>query len=737
MLFTPCGDGSLTRFRALEISEGQVSVIYRITHVFESTIFLMRVTTAAQAVDAPRPHPWPRSRVLGMMRSRSARVGTLGLPPELANTVEDQSEEEVSITASMEVIQPLLDAFELEENLGRSFTSRIALRAETLRLPRSLVSRLLLRYWYFGGTRYGVLPLRRGPKPPSVGEAIPPVGPNEARPRRRGRRPLTSDAERPSEWAPTELDVDDMERAALRCIAQGKTSIEEITKAYIRSEFKRRYPEEYECFLRREITDPVTQRQVAYRLRTRTDLSAKVLAAMPGLGLARAQRDLHAQGPGDVYELDATGGQIVIVDQEDPSKILKRLTIYLLVDRWSRYVVSVYVSLRPPSADGVRKTLRIAFTSRLPRFKLLGVNVDDESWPPGVIPAQIAVDRGPDMIAEATVAMAVRDLKTTLVVLPPLTPDGKAIIERLNRTLKAKMRAKGLKGQYKKFTALPKEKGSKRAAQLIACLSVREVYREILDSVDDYNHSVHRGLKDRVVELAQNGVAATPHAAYLWGLQNIAGGDRGVLDRVTYDRLTLRTVQATMKDGVFTWDKLRYFPSNPAALRVGRSGPPRSAGQAKSRTESVKVDDTSPTQLWMVTSDLDWPEWRLDSAGMAIVSQQSIEEREEFASVQAVSGSVAQRDARRRKLAKEDLAPGRPKDRSAPKTEISDAESRARSARASEALDHELELGAAGHSQRAKRAPAGSATPTTKTSLTTAAQEEMDALVRRLGRTRQ
>lgn len=736
MDFTPSDDRSVRALRVVEVSGETEAAFYRITHVFNSTIFLMRVKSAEQAVNAPRPQPWPRARLLHLIESKQARFGTLSLPPELANCPDPGTDEDAEVSASMEVIQPLLDAFEREENLGRTFTSRIALRAKTLALPRSLVSRLLLRFWYFGGVRYGVLPLRRGPKPLSALEDSLQGRPQEDRPRRRGRRPLTTGSEKPSNWAPIEADIDDMERAAERCIRDGKRSIEEITKAYIRTEFRRRYPEQYASYMRGETTDPVTQRMVAYRLRTRDSLSAALRAAVPALDRARSQRALHALGPGDVYELDATGGQIVIVDRKDPRKILKRLTIYILVDRWSRYVVSVYVSLRAPSAEGVRKTLRIAFTSRLPRFKLLGVNVDDQTWPPAVIPAQIAVDRGPDMIAEATVALAVRDLKTNYVVLPPFTPDGKAIIERLNRTLKAKMKAKGLKGLYEKFTTLPKLKGSMRAAQLVACLSLREVYRELLDIVDDYNHSIHHGLKERVVELSQNGVAATPHAAYVWGLENISGGDRSVLDRLTYDRLTLRTVQVKMKNGVLVWEKLRFFPNNHAALRISQSGRPRSAARTTDGTISAKVDDTSPTKLWMVTSDAQWPEWVLDSAGMAIVAQRSIEEREELGAAHAVDAAAARRNALRRVLSKDDERLSSPKARAAPKTAVSDVELRACSAAASSELDDELMVSSGRNAPRAKASSTGISPPPRKATLAAAAQDEMDALVRRLGRTR-
>lgn len=95
-------------------------------------------------------------------------------------------------------------------------------------------------------------------------------------------------------------------------------------------------------------------------------------------------------------------------------------TIYFLIDRWSRFVVSAYISLRAPSYEEVRNTLLIAFTSREKRFSRLGIEVSDNQWPIGCIPAVICPDRGSDFMSGSMLQSVVDDLRIDLTPLPSM-----------------------------------------------------------------------------------------------------------------------------------------------------------------------------------------------------------------------------------------------------------------------------------------------------------------------------
>ena len=78
---------------------------------------------------------------------------------------------------------------------------------------------------------------------------------------------------------------------------------------------------------------------------------------------------LRANGPGEIWEIDATGGRLELVAEGDPDVVLGHPYIYLIIDRWSCSIPAIYLTLRPPSWDELSYALIIAFTSRERRFK--------------------------------------------------------------------------------------------------------------------------------------------------------------------------------------------------------------------------------------------------------------------------------------------------------------------------------------------------------------------------------
>jgi hypothetical protein len=490
-----------------------------------------------------------------------------------------------------------------------------------------------LRYWYFGAIKQALLVLHRGPKitVQSDGQAATPAWakPPTIRKRRAGPKPRHAKGVRPCEWRPESIDVADMERAAIRCARRKLRGLRTLTDQYLKHEFKQRHPQVFNRFMRGESTVPCTERQLRYRLRRKVALDPRVLTAFPTLRRPASERALLAVGSGHIYELDATGGQIYIVDSKDPTRVLRKVTIYLLIDRYSRYVVSVYITAKPPSSAGVRQALRIAFTSRR-RFQSMGVDIDDEDWPPGVVCLSMVVDNGPDMISKATLKTAVDDLLIDVDILPPYTPDGKAIIERFIKTLKMKMQDKGLAGLYKKVQLSPEEKKTAKDAVLLAEYSLRSLYRELIEIVRTYNYEHHSGLEKRQPELAAAGVPFTPIAAYKYGLEHVSGLERPAMSDEDIFQLTLGSEKASIRDGVVTWKELSYYPANAAAIAFSAH-----CGSAKKAID-VKIDATDPFDLFVAAPMSPLPMWKIDKHGEAFVRAVSMEDREEFSEERAV-----------------------------------------------------------------------------------------------------
>jgi hypothetical protein len=565
----------------------------------------------------------------------TCRLGRVRLPGEFVKRYPEDSDLAEQIAAAMSAVEPLLRYFDTEANLGRgSFTLKINERADECSMSPVSLRRLLLRYWYFGGVRQAVLPLRRGPAEGTTMQSLQELtadGAVHGAPQRRGRQPRLAAKFGKITFVPLSEDLADMVGAMERCAREGLTTFVSAHKSYLKTEFAKRNAVLYKRTIAGRILPPISLRQFSRYVKAHEQLSEQLRQNAPALGTKQSARALHSSGPGDVYELDATGGQILLVDSKNAGRILGKPTIYI--------IVAVYVTLGAPSAEALRLVLRIAFTSRTRRFKLLGIPIDDARWPRGVVPAHIAVDRGGDMISESMLQTAVEGLRIEVLVLPPLTPDGKAIVERVIRTLKDKLRTRGTPGMYAKVVIGPQGKKKAIKAREAAVYTLKELYRALIKVVDEYNHGVHKGLEKRSdLRVAQ--VPPVPVAAYLWGLTHLTGIQHPPLTDEDYTRMTLAPDVATLVNGIVRYRKQRYFPDNAAAKRLAR----KSTGVGKSLP--VGIDRSDLSEIYSdARSDEEWAKWRIDEAGQAWLRGITAEEEDGLHAVHSMVQAQAKHEA--------------------------------------------------------------------------------------------
>ncbi|MFS0756118.1 hypothetical protein ABC383_15650 [Noviherbaspirillum sp. 1P10PC] len=602
-------------------------MLLRVTHVFTYTIYLMPVSTSDMARYAVRPRAWPLLKVRQNLDSGKWRIGRLRLPQEFLDRHPVTAGQEDPVESSFSAIKPLVEKFEDERNLARSaFSALINQRAEELDLSPISLRRLLLRFYYFGRDKNALMPLRAGrpvgPQRPPATNGIEGRDEGSYQPKRRGRQPIESKTLGPNTFVVNGDDVIDMVNCLETLANKGRVTQIAAHKEYIKSYFSKRHPEIYANYLAKKCPLPVTLRQYRDITNSNARLSRDVIKNVAGHERKIAKGALLATGPGEVYEIDATGGRIFVVDSKNPGVVLGTPIIYLMIDRWSRFIVSVYVTLRPASWEEIRFVLLIAFTSRKRRFTNLGVNIDEERWPQGKVCARLVQDRGSEMLSRAMLDAAVDGLHIEAETLPPLCPDGKGIIERVNRELKRKMAQRGIKGVFAERPLDPKTKRNFKAAKSAAVYSLREIYWTLIDIVDAHNNSPHSNLEVRSV-LRRARIRPTPRDAYLWGLKNITGIDSPPLTDADYQRLLLSTDKATLANGSIMYRGRKYLPMNAAAERQAR------LSSSRRREVSIKVDRSDPVELYAPNGDDDWPLWRVNAAGLQEL-QEITQEEEDF-----------------------------------------------------------------------------------------------------------
>lgn len=111
----------------------------------------------------------------------------------------------------------------------------------------------------------------------------------------------------------------------------------------------------------------------------------------------------NVNGPGSRYEFDATIVDIYLTSDYDPSRVLGRPTLYLVVCTYSRMIAGYYIGFEAPSYHAAMQALISAMSdSKIKRAHDLGLDwVTASIWPTIGLCEAIAADRG-ELMADQT-----------------------------------------------------------------------------------------------------------------------------------------------------------------------------------------------------------------------------------------------------------------------------------------------------------------------------------------------
>lgn len=591
----------------------------RVTQVFKGSVYVMPYSTPAAARSARKPRVLGRRATEEDIKSGKAVLCKLELPNEFfrkhpasrKNDPPEQPDEGKStVDIAYEWIAPLIQKFDVESNLQRTrFKSEIRKRAVQLAMSETTVRRTLFRYYYFGRVREGLIPLVPGPEP-GTGKSVASSAHRRKPkfpPQRRGRQPVEASELGKNTFVVNDDDVEDMIRAAKRT-ARKTSDLVTAHDEYMKREFAKRHPAVFQDWINKRCPLPVTERQFAMYTKANADYEREVLENIPALAGNDPGTSVHASGPGEIYEVDATGARIEAVDKDNPDDpVLVRMPwIYLVIDRWSRYIVAVYVTFNAPSWEELKYALLMAFTPKIARFRALGLEVDESRCPRGRIPSGLAHDRGSELVSIANLKATVEELRMESLTMPPLTPNAR-LIERCIREIKRSMTRKGLRGTYAKRPLDPKSRRAAKLARFNAACSLREIYRCVLKVVDEYNNRPHRALKKNL-RLIQAGVPPTPVRAYVWGCEHITGARVSSLTEKDILRKLLSIGKGSICDSRVKFDKRSYEPADAAALALANKSTSRPKGVV------IRYDKTFREELYVVTSTGEWSLWRMTDA---------------------------------------------------------------------------------------------------------------------------
>ena len=222
-----------------------------------------------------------------------------------------------------------------------------------------------------------------------------------------------------------------------------------------------------------------------------------------------------AFGPGSIYQIDATIGDIYLVSSRDRSRIIGRPVIYTIMDVFSRLIAGMSVSLEGPSWLSAMLALENATMNKVAFCAEYGISITEDEWPSYYLPEAILADRGEFEGYQAD--HLVNAFNIHMMNTAPYRGDWKGIVER-NFRLSNDTLIRWLPGAVYK----PRERGG-LDYRLDACLNLYE-FRQLMIRCVLYHNNHYRMDWYRMDEfMITDHVKPYPIELWQWGVQNRSG----------------------------------------------------------------------------------------------------------------------------------------------------------------------------------------------------------------------
>lgn len=223
-----------------------------------------------------------------------------------------------------------------------------------------------------------------------------------------------------------------------------------------------------------------------------------------------------AFGPGAVYQVDATIGDVYLVWSLDRNCLIGRPVIYLCIDVFSRMITGIHVGLEGPNWTMAMVALANTMTDKVSFCAKYGITITFEAWPCSYLPCQYTADRG-ELLCDNSDGL-VSSLDIILANCPPYRGDFKGIVERQFGRVNQKT-INWLPGEVRK-----REPGERNCA-LDAKLDLKEFMQILICDVLEYNltHRIDTKRYPMGKDMILDGVEPIPIELWNWGIVNRSG----------------------------------------------------------------------------------------------------------------------------------------------------------------------------------------------------------------------
>jgi len=260
------------------------------------------------------------------------------------------------------------------------------------------------------------------------------------------------------------------------------------------------------------------------------------------------------EGPGDVYEIDATWSDMWIVSKANRTKIIGKATFYLIIDRETRLIVGFYCSLENASWEEAKVAILSIAGDWEALHKRLGVPYCAENWPArGVMPNRFFGDRG-EMLAYASEALC-DGVRVQVCNAPALFARRKPLVEGGIQTVHLPLKESA--AGFEPASNVSKRRGKKYHQD--ASFTLDEVAAMFLRIIAVHNTTAKPGYPLSPQDM-MSGFVPTPVALWHRGIKRRSGALARFPLAVLRRKLLRKGVGQVRVDGVHFEDCVYDFP---------------------------------------------------------------------------------------------------------------------------------------------------------------------------------
>jgi len=234
---------------------------------------------------------------------------------------------------------------------------------------------------------------------------------------------------------------------------------------------------------------------------------------------------IEAIGPGSIYQIDATIGDVYLVSRLNRNWTIGRPVIYIVMDVFSRMIVGLYIGLEGPSWVGAMEALANSAMKKVEFCNEHGINIAEEQWPVHFLPDSILTDRGVEFTGYSTEKL-INSLHITISNTAPYRADWKGIIEKNFHLIQERVRPFLPGSVNADFTR------GDRNYVLDGKLDIGQFTQIIIKCVLFHNNSHYLSGYIRDEAMIEDNVEPIPIKLWDWGIKNRSGKLKAVNEDV-------------------------------------------------------------------------------------------------------------------------------------------------------------------------------------------------------------